>query len=241
MIKGVRKIVVSFSVLIINFFLASICFAHHPVFEKRDTNGFLDALVIPNPKISYLIYANLNSSDDIDFFRFDVNEPMKIYVDILVPYSEGYENFYPAYAILGPGLPPVDETIRTNLPFKIPPNYGAVVIIPKPLQSRPVIGPRPPSLKKTFWNMYYAGIPAFEQQINKPGSYYIVVWHPKGEIGTYQISFGKKEKWTFQELIKLIFKDMKKIRSGEWLIKKSSLKKTSLKSNKKSKRKEDKK
>jgi len=180
--------------------------AHIPMMEQKDSTGFKDAVKIPKPGVSRAIYANLDSAADVDYYSFELSKPMTGHVSLLVPYLPGYEDFYPLFAVVGPGLPPAE----INLPFEVPPNYGAVV------QHATGAAPRPTFFEPFSRKNYYRGMEEFKQELVQPGTYYIVVWHPAGEYGAYILGYGDKEWFSLRDWANT-FKLLPAIRSDSWV------------------------
>ena len=124
-------------------------------------------------------------------------------MESLVPVCPEYEEFLPWFAAVGPDLPPPDY----EMPFRLPPGYGAVVV--------PNLGPGEP--RPTFYEpfggkSYFQG-PAFEAEVDVPGRYYAVYWDPYQIGGDHVAVLGNKEIWGFIDIIRaLIYTPM--IRQG---------------------------
>jgi hypothetical protein len=189
-------------------FAAAAASAHVPMMESPETNSFADALKIPRPAYSYAIYGNLEKPGDADYYSFEVTKPMQGHVNLLVPYRPEYLDFYPVFAVIGPGLP----APQTKIPFDLPKGYGAVVISGTPAKERPVF------YEEFSRTHYYEGIPKFEQKLTQPGIYYIVVWHPANETGAYVLGYGLAEKFTAKDWANT-FKLLPSIKSGAWEVK----------------------
>lgn len=200
-----NKISERLAAFLVFLFLASAAVAHVPMMEGPDTNSFKDAFKIPRPETSYAVYSNLDRPGDIDFYSFEVKKPMKAHVSLIVPYRPEYLDFYPVYAVVGPGLP----APQSKVPFDLEKGYGAVVFSGMPSAERPVF-------YEAFSRVnYYEGIPKFDQELREPGIYYIVVWHPAGETGAYILGYGLAEKFTAKDWSNT-FKLLGSIRSGSW-------------------------
>ena len=200
-----KTVIPGFRVFLVLLFAAAAASAHVPMMETPETNSFNDALKILRPTYSYAIYGNLEKPGDIDYYTFEVKEPMKAHASLLVPFRPEYLDFYPVYAVIGPGLP----SPQGKIPFDLPPGCGAIVISGTASEGRP-----------TFYEpfsrtRYYEGIPKFEQELKQPGIYYIVVWHPGNETGAYILGYGLAEKFTAQDWANT-FKLLSSIRSGSW-------------------------
>lgn len=200
-----KKISERLAAFLVFLFLASAAVAHVPMMEGPDTHSFKDALKIPRPETSYAVYSNLDRPGDIDFYSFEVKKPMKAHVSLIVPYRPEYLDFYPVYAVVGPGLP----APQSKVPFDLEKGYGAVVFSGMPSAERPVF-------YEAFSRVnYYEGIPKFDQELREPGIYYIVVWRPSGETGAYILGYGLAEKFTAKDWSNT-FKLLGSIRSGAW-------------------------
>jgi len=92
-------------------------FAHVPYFESKDFSEEQPFEVPYTIEQSIAIYAGLendglNPSVDIDVYRFEVTEPVNVYIEVLVPMCQTYADFVPWFALVGPGLPEPDEADR---------------------------------------------------------------------------------------------------------------------------------
>ena len=192
-------------IFLILMLAAAVSWAHIPMVVTTDTTGYSDALKIPRPGVSWALYANLDSSTDVDFYSFELSAPMPCHVTVIVPYLPGYEDFYPAFAVVGPGLP----APKVALPFELPQGYGAVV--EKPTGATP----RPTFFEEFSRKKYYKGISEFKQKLG-PGKYYIVVWHPGCETGAYVVGFGDKEGFTIRDWVN-VAKVMPTIKKDAWI------------------------
>jgi hypothetical protein len=208
MVTNAGKVLAAGVLFIVVAGFAGPAWAHHPIVEKDDVKGWADAIELDDLTSSYAVYARIEKSGDVDFHRFDVQGPADLKIGILVPHAKGYEEFFPAFAVIGPGLPPPE----TALPFPLPEGYGAVVKIGNPGTERPTF------FEPFSMTRYYKGVPEFEAHDPALGTYYIAVFHPGGEAGSYCLTFGSGEKWKLSDLPQTI-KDVIYIQSGGWIMK----------------------
>lgn len=200
-----KRIVLILVTVVASIFYGPDASAHVPMMEGIDSNSFKDALKIPRPETSYAIYANLDRPGDVDFYSFEVKKPMKGHVSLIVPYRPEYQDFYPVYAVIGPGLP----APQGKIPFDLEKGYGAVIISGTTVAERPVF-------YEPFSRMkYYEGIPKFDRELKETGIYYIAVWHPGNETGAYILGYGLAEKFTLKDW-QNTFRLLGSIRSGSW-------------------------
>jgi len=178
---------------------------HQGLYEEKDTTGFQDAIVLPKPVVSYAVYMRLDYSGDVDYVSFKVDGPMPIKVSLLVPQRSEFLDYYPVFAVVGPGLPAPDP----ELPCELPIGYGAVIMKSEPQ------APREKFYEPFSNTRYYQGFKIFEQVISEPGTYYIVIWHPEGEYGDHVVTYGEKESFTPKEMLNT-YRVMSKVWSGKW-------------------------
>jgi len=191
---------------VILFALAGVAWPHIPVVGVTGNNSPSAAFQIPRSQISWAIYANLNAACEVDYYSFELKAPGKTKITILTPFLPEYEDFYPAFAVIGPGLP----LPKGKMPFELPPGYGAVVQAGAPVKPRPVFY-EPFSRKQ-----YYQGFPEFNQELTRPGTYYIAVWDPAGGYGAYILGYGEKEGFTLKDWVNT-FKVLSVIKSDKWV------------------------
>jgi hypothetical protein len=163
--------------------------AHVPYFEYQDISD-ASPFLVNSIEQSIAVYAWLktdgeNPSTDVDVYRFEINEPSRIYAEILVPVCPAYWDFVPWFLLAGPGLPPPEM----ELPFEISEGVGAIVMA----------NVAPGSERSTFYEpfgakSYYSG-PVLDRTIEIPGVYSLYYWDPYQKGGDYVAVIGWKEIW----------------------------------------------
>jgi hypothetical protein len=194
MLNRLMKMLLIFS---ISFLIAAPSFAHVPYIEFWDYSEHWPFRPRHTIDQSIAVYAWLQEDDtgyseDIDVYAFEIDEPSRIYLELLVPVCAGYEEFVPWFALVGPELPEPEEP----LPFDLPPGFGAVVL--------PNVEPGDP--RDTFYEpfggkSYYQG-PVYDEVIELPGTYYAVYWDPYLTGGDYVAVIGWKEIWRPRDIIR---------------------------------------
>ncbi|SKA79553.1 hypothetical protein SAMN05443428_10387 [Caloramator quimbayensis] len=170
-----RKIVIFAALFIIIFSVPA--YAHKPIFEGKDLI-FSNPAVVPDYQISYAVYGELKTKEDVDFVKFSAKEKDTFYVEMTIPVIKGNEDFKPYIAIIGEGIKE-----KADLPFKIPQSYGAIVLPP---------GPQNYFYEKFTQTAYYRA-QSIRGEIPKSGDYYVAVYsYDRG--GKYALSIGEKEK-----------------------------------------------
>jgi hypothetical protein len=166
--------------------------AHVPYLEHRDFTVQKPFQVRKSITQSIAVYSwlktdGVNPSTDIDVYTFSIQQPTVVHIEVLVPVVNGYYyvNFTPWFALVGPGLPPPNQT----LPFDLPHGYGAIVVEDLP----------PGHYRDTFFEpfgikWYYQG-PKFDQTMNTSGTYYIYYWDHYHTGGDYVAVLGYEEQF----------------------------------------------
>jgi hypothetical protein len=180
-------------------FVTAHSWAHVPYLENIDFSTKQPFTVEYSIEQSLAIYAwleknDLGNSEDIDVFAFRLNEPTIVYLEVLVPVCQGYEDFLPWFALAGPGLPEP----KVPMPFDIPPGYGIEVI-----KNLTIGEPRDTFYEFFGGKSYYKG-PVFDEKLTIPGTYYVYFWDPHQKGGDYVVVLGKKEIWRFQDIIQAL-------------------------------------
>jgi len=185
-----KLILMTLSFVVLFSFLSVTVSAHVPYIERKDYSENKPMFIWKMLENSKAFYAWLENDgekkcEDIDVYKFIIkNKPKQIYIELIVPVvGNYYEDFLPSFALVGPDLP--DPQIE--LPFDIPPGYGAIV----------KENLKPGEERETFYEpfggkSYYKG-PIFEEIISKSGTYYIYCWDPYEQGGDYVLVIGKGE------------------------------------------------
>jgi hypothetical protein len=104
------------------FVLTESVLAHKPIWSDKPAIDPNTAISLIDPNISQVVYRPLPAGPNQVWTTLTAPVKFKLYVQIGVPVIERLKNFRPNLAVVGPGLP------KSDLPFKIPTNYGATVI-----------------------------------------------------------------------------------------------------------------
>lgn len=178
--------------------------AHVPYFEHCDFSEEHPFVIRKNPDQSKAVYAWLKfdeqrSCTDIDVYSLSVPPTIyvRMYVELIIPVVDDfYEEFVPWFALVGPGLPPPNQT----LPFELPDGCGVIV----------VENVEPGTERETFYEpfggkSYYIG-PTLEETLYQTGEkYYVYVWDPYQLGGDYVLVIGKKEIFGPFDILRALF------------------------------------
>lgn len=188
---SIKKMVVALAALLLLLTGTSPALAHVPYLEWRDLT-FLRPFVVQDVEQSKALYGWLETGSDLDFYRFTVTDPVRLYVEGLVPVCPGYEQFLPSFAVIGPGLPAPTEP----LPVPLPSGYGAIVV------SNEAPGAPREIIYEPFGGKFYYESPTFDQTISTPGVWSLLFWDPYGMGGDYVAGIGRQERFTPLDLLR---------------------------------------
>ncbi|MEF8848936.1 MAG: hypothetical protein V5A68_07365 [Candidatus Thermoplasmatota archaeon] len=206
-----KSLVILISFLV-SISLVTVATAHVPYLERRDYSEEDPYYVWKMIEKSKAFYAWLetdeeDTNDDIDVYMFKVrNRPVNIYVELIIPVvDEYYSDFVPWFALVGPGLPEVNQ----QLPFNLSEGYGGIVME----------NVEPGMERDTFYEpfggkSYYEG-PVLDKNVSEPGTYYIYVWDPYQTGGDYVLVIGKGEFFGPIDIIRGIINTIIIRRDGE--------------------------
>jgi hypothetical protein len=196
-----RSIMIALALVCVCFFFFPTVLAHVPYLERRDFSVQQPFTVRKSITQSIAVYSWLetdwvNPSTDIDVYSFTIkDQPLRIFLEVIVPVCDGfYANFTPWFALVGPGLPPANQT----LPFEIPLGYGVIV-----KQDVPPGSPREEFYEPFGGKSYYQG-PRFDETLYLWGTYYVYYWDPYQKGGDYVAVLGYKEQFPPLDILRAL-------------------------------------
>lgn len=161
--------------------------AHRPIFVDDHPGDPTNALEIPDPDISWAIYAAL-STDDVHFYRFEVpSRGLEFSAQMTLPARHEYRGFDPWFALIGPELPQ-----DSSVPFQLSVDHGAL------------LAPAA-RIEEEFFEPFTQTRYLLRQKIDvklTPGTHFIAVFHPDGKEGRYALTVGKRETWGWSDLLR---------------------------------------
>ena len=160
--------------------------AHQLVPDDGSHVDAASALVIEDPDLSQVVYHPVTEQSAEIWLTFDGVEGQEFYMQLGVPYLERLTNYRPALVLLGPGLPDIET------PLDVPEGLGGVAF--------PSAGVTP-----EYFNEHFTGTESWillEQTYSLPadGQYYVVAYHPGGEVGKLWVSVGRREEFGLKDL-----------------------------------------
>lgn len=161
-------------------FVAGNAAAHVPYLERTDYTPQAP-FVVQDPPHSIAVYGWLQDGTDVDVFTMTISNATPLFAEILVPVAPAYADFFPKFAVIGPGLPPPTEA----LPVSLPAGHGAIVLNYASTQREKEFEP--------FGGKYYYQGPDFDETVTATGTWQIVVWDPQHKKGDYVLAVGREE------------------------------------------------
>jgi len=163
--------------------------AHKPIVIDGGPTSLEDALETESVDISQVAYHRRTAGNPEIWLTFEVTANTPLYLQMGVPKLGRLEDYRPAMALVGPGLPQV------QLPFEIPEGYGAYVF--------PTDGEEPNEFYEPFTGTTSWQFPYKNLTLETAGRYYVAGYAPQGDDGKFWIAIGKRESFSFLDIVSL--------------------------------------
>ena len=121
-----------FLICVLIIFSPSLASAHKLIPTDGSNNSIDSALLIPDHKISWAMYEELDKN--VLYYKFDAKKGDKFFASIVIPKLDDLERFTPSLAFIGPSFSiELIEEVRVldstkSLSFSIPNGYDSIVI-----------------------------------------------------------------------------------------------------------------
>ena len=170
---------------------SSAVLAHQPIISDGTAVAADQAIFLDDVQISRVVYHEVTEDAPQVWLAFEVAEPQVLDLSLGVPKIYRLENFRPAYAIFGPGLPAFSG------PIDAPQGLGGLFFSTEEVME-PEVFDEPFSCTSS-WILD-------ERQVDLPaaGRYYIVAFAPQGELGKLWIAPGIEEVFPLTEIFALM-------------------------------------
>ena len=119
-----QKIIVVLAALAIMLTLVRTASAHTPIFVERDITTPEQAWPVGDYQISWAFYARLAPANTPQYYAIEGRAGDRLTANLEVPKIAGLENFRPALAVIGPGLPAFDAPRG----LIVPEGYGGMLV-----------------------------------------------------------------------------------------------------------------
>ena len=164
--------------------------AHQPTMSDGTAIGPDSAIELDDIQLSRVFYHEITADAPSLWLTFDVAEPPAPFASVGLPLLDRLENFRPAFAVLGPGLPAVE------LPLDVPEGLGGVWFETVEVREPEVF--YEPFSRTSSWILR-------EEYVDLPeaGRYFIVAFVPSGETGKLWLAPGDREEFTLGDILAL--------------------------------------
>jgi hypothetical protein len=163
-------------------YVPSIAWAHRPTLSDGSARDASTALYIADVDLSQVVYHEVMAESPLLWLTFDLNEGQSLYFQLGVPVIDRLQDYRPALALIGPGLPQAD------LPFAVPDGLGA-----QPFTSEQVAEPRrfdEPFSGTSSWILLTETV-----SVPATGRYYLVAYDPAAQSGKLWVALGQREEF----------------------------------------------
>jgi len=163
--------------------------AHKPIVVNGGSTTLDTAIETEDVDISQVAYHEIAASKPELWLTFEVAANTPLYLQMGLPKLTRLENYRPAMALVGPGLP------EAPVPFDIPEGYGAYVFT--------TLGEQPNEFYEPFTGTTSWQFPDKNLVLEAPGRYYLVGYHPENEPGKFWVAIGKREFFGLRDILSL--------------------------------------
>lgn len=139
---------------------------------------------VQHPEVSYAVYGEFVTGEERFVLQLRFEERFAAPVEVFVPHQGALEDHRPAWALVGPGLPPPSDEERAALPAALPDGWGAVVDLN-------TVSPRPVFYEFVMRRFYWtSGAMAV---VFPAGDSELWVFSPRNTTGKFGLGFGVEE------------------------------------------------
>ena len=167
-------------------------YAHKPIESDGTNANYQSALKIPDHKISWVIYENLESNE-AKFYEFNAKRDDSFYASIVIPKLERLENYKPSLALIGESIP------SNGLPdndFALPAGGIMIFNYDEDIPSKEFYEPFG---QASYWERQEINL-----EIPETGTYYLMVYDIQGLDGKYSLAIGKIEDFSFIDFFTIL-------------------------------------
>lgn len=162
---------------ILGFLVANPAFGHKLISHDDSHRSFETALTIPDHKISWAIYENLEA-DGAKFYSFEAKRGESFYASIVIPKIQGLEEYSPTLIL-------IDSSMQDNLGSAENQISSEKFLYEGSFPGREFYEP--------FGQVTYWERQEIKTTIPSDGQYYIVVVDEKNQSGKYSLAIGTIE------------------------------------------------
>lgn len=167
-------------------------FAHKPISSDGSNVNYENALLIPDHKISWAIYEELEKSQT-KFYMFDAKAGDSFYSSIVIPKLDRFENYKPGLALISEQI---EVNAIHNINSDLPP--GGIIVYNYDGQI-PSSEFYEPFTQTNYWERQEVKI-----TIPTDGTYYIAVFDNQEMKGKYSLAVGTIEDFSFIDFFTIL-------------------------------------
>lgn len=138
---------------------------------------------VAKPKISWAIVGSFDEGDEVFTVRLSYDEPFALPFEMLTEHRKKFEDFRPAYVVVGPGLPAPTAEDEAFLPRPVP--EGAGVYIERNDGDREAIFEA--VMRRAYYSSGAIALPLLAED------YEVWIWSPDGDTGDFTLGLGVEE------------------------------------------------
>lgn len=146
-------------------------------------------ITIDEPTFSYGVEGHIGG-DAVFTIHLPMPRDFAAPFEILVPHRRAYEDFRPAYAVIGAGLPQPTADELAALPFALPEGMGAYVDLNQ--------DPERFVMFESFGRNVYLSSGTVALPLRQ-GDVEVRIWSPDGTEGPFTFAFGLEENFGSDE------------------------------------------
>ncbi len=172
------------ALLTATFYFGSVS-ARQNLFVSDYTLKENQALTLEDPTLARVVQGELGTN--VMLFSFTATKGTELEINLNVPRLPGLDNFRPALALFGPGLPKPPTSELQNLPFNLPSDFGLVLSQddPNDKQERPHVDEG--YTQSGYWEGQRIG-----RDLPQDGTYYLALFDPAKQGGKYALFIGDR-------------------------------------------------
>ena len=156
-------------------------------------------LNVEKPETARTFYGELKGLGKPTLFSLKANKGFLVQARVLIPNLEELDDYRPALALFGPGLPKPTTDQLDHLPFTVPAEQGLALseVIIKPGVT-PALLPQytEPYTQSNYWEGQ-----ELLRELPQDGTYYLVVFSRIGQGGKYALELGDTAATGLKEIL----------------------------------------
>ncbi len=164
----------------------------HRYIENDGTHTTMEkAIPIGDIGLSQVVYHEVTGASRTLWMSFDATAGMEASIEIGVPLIDRFASYRPAFALLGPGLPPLEAP-----PVPVPEGYCGIVYTTDAIAEPEIFDEKFTGTESWVFGRQDIVLP-------RDGTYYIVAFVPSGATGKLWVAPGTREFFGLMDILTL--------------------------------------